>query len=38
MITPDMDIEKAMAHQPFDLIVLPGGLKGAESLAAVRII
>ncbi|XP_037566928.1 Parkinson disease protein 7 homolog [Dermacentor silvarum] len=34
VVVPDMSLEDATLQAPYDVIVLPGGLKGAESLAA----
>ncbi|KAH7960936.1 hypothetical protein HPB49_025183 [Dermacentor silvarum] len=35
VVVPDMSLEDATLQAPYDVIVLPGGLKGAESLAAL---
>ncbi|XP_077509543.1 Parkinson disease protein 7 homolog [Amblyomma americanum] len=34
VVMPDKSLEEAASQAPYDVIVLPGGLKGAESLAA----
>ncbi|XP_013779462.1 protein DJ-1zDJ-1-like isoform X2 [Limulus polyphemus] len=33
LIVPDSSLEDAIKEGPYDIIVLPGGLKGAENLA-----
>merc|ERR1739838_85909 len=34
VLVPDMSLEEAIAKGPYDAVVLPGGLKGAEALGA----
>lgn len=34
VIVPDKSLDEASSYSPYDVIVLPGGLQGAESLAA----
>jgi len=34
-ICPDTSLQDAVTKAPFDVIVLPGGLQGAQNLAAV---
>ncbi|XP_037514729.1 Parkinson disease protein 7 homolog [Rhipicephalus sanguineus] len=34
VVVPDKSLDEATSQCPYDVIVLPGGLKGAESLAA----
>ncbi|CAL4107400.1 unnamed protein product, partial [Meganyctiphanes norvegica] len=34
IIVPDMSLEDAVAKGPYDAVLLPGGLKGAEALGA----
>uniref|UniRef100_A0A131Z259 Protein DJ-1 n=1 Tax=Rhipicephalus appendiculatus TaxID=34631 RepID=A0A131Z259_RHIAP len=34
VVVPDKSLDEAASQSPYDVIVLPGGLKGAESLAA----
>uniref|UniRef100_A0A1W7RAN9 Protein deglycase DJ-1zDJ-1 n=1 Tax=Hadrurus spadix TaxID=141984 RepID=A0A1W7RAN9_9SCOR len=36
IIQPDKSLDDALKDAPYDVIVLPGGLKGAESLAASK--
>ncbi|KAB7497834.1 Protein deglycase DJ-1zDJ-1 [Armadillidium nasatum] len=36
VIQPDKSLDDALKDGPFDVIVLPGGLKGAENLAASK--
>ncbi|KAG0713361.1 Protein/nucleic acid deglycase DJ-1 [Chionoecetes opilio] len=33
VVMPDMSLEDAVAKGPYDAVVLPGGLKGAENIA-----
>lgn len=35
VLLPDMSLEEAVAKGPYDAVVLPGGLKGAENIAKV---
>ena len=35
VLMPDMSLEDAVAKGPYDAVVLPGGLKGAENIAQV---
>lgn len=35
-VVPDTSLSAALASAPYDVIVLPGGLKGAECLAKVE--
>ena len=35
MIKPDMDLAAAIQNGPYDAIVMPGGLQGANALAKV---
>ncbi|XP_077533327.1 Parkinson disease protein 7 homolog [Haemaphysalis longicornis] len=34
VLVPDKSLDEAASYSPYDVIVLPGGLQGAESLAA----
>lgn len=34
VLVPDMSLEEAITKGPYDAVVLPGGLKGAETLGA----
>lgn len=33
IVTPDTSLEEAVSSSPYDAVILPGGLKGAESLS-----
>ena len=35
VLLPDMSLEEAVAKGPYDAVVIPGGLKGAENIAQV---
>ena len=35
LLVPDESLEDAIKKAPFDVVILPGGLKGMEALAAV---
>ena len=37
-IIPDTDISGAVQDGPYDIVVLPGGLQGAKTMAKVSII
>ena len=38
VVVPDAPFAKASKEGPYDIVVCPGGLKGAESLAEVCLI
>lgn len=38
IIEPDTSLDEAINQTPFDAVILPGGLKGAESLAQSAVV